>query len=119
MGSLAEKAVENHKNFYSCSAAVLCAYAEKAGLTSEEARNVAAPFAGGKRGKCGAVMAAEYVLQQVKNADVGAETAVFESRFIDAGKGSVMCKDLRGKTPGSCRACVKDAALILEEMLEH
>ena len=72
MGSLAEKAVENHKNFYSCSAAVLCAYAEKAGLTSEEARNVAAPFAGGKMGKCGAVMAAEYVLQQVKNADVGA-----------------------------------------------
>ena len=32
-------------------------------------------------------------------------------------KGSVMCSDLRGKVPGSCRACVRDAAMVLEEMI--
>ena len=41
----------------------------------------------------------------------------FEEKFKAADKGSVMCADLRGKVPGSCRACVTDAAKILEEMI--
>ena len=41
----------------------------------------------------------------------------FEEKFKAADKGSVMCSDLRGKVPGSCRACVTDAAKILEEMI--
>lgn len=118
IGKSADKAVSNHKNFYTCSSAVLCAFHEALGLPEEEAKRVAAPFAGGRMGKCGAVMAAEYVLKHVYgNDDVETKISEFEKRFIDREKGSVMCNDLRGQVPGSCRACVTDAALILEEML--
>lgn len=62
MDSLAEKAINNHKSFYSCSASILCAFAEEIGMSDQAARTVAGPFAGGKMGKYGAVLAAEYVL---------------------------------------------------------
>lgn len=117
MGAFTDQAVKNHREFYSCSAAVLCAFAEQAGLSEREARNIAAPFAGGKMGKCGAVLAAEYVLQHSGRGDAGEQLRQFEERFIGADKGSVLCNDLRGKVPGSCRACVTDAARILEDML--
>ena len=52
MAEKANKAVENHKSFYSCSAAVLCAFADEAGLDEQEAKIAAAPFAGGRMGKC-------------------------------------------------------------------
>ena len=38
MAEKANKAVENHKSFYSCSAAVLCAFADEAGLDEQEAK---------------------------------------------------------------------------------
>ena len=118
MGKLADKAVSNHKKFYSCSSAVLCAFSEMPGITEEEAKRKAAPFAGGKMGKCGAVMAAEYILEEVYGKDnADGKISEFEKSFISREKGSVMCKELRGKVPGSCRACVADAALILEKML--
>lgn len=63
-------------------------------------------------GKCGAVMSAEYVLKQAYRND-DAKITEFEKRFISKGKGSVICNDLCGH----CRACVTDAALILEDML--
>ncbi len=118
MGSFADRAVENHKSFYSCSSSVMCAFGRYAGLTEDEAKRAAAPYAGGRQGKCGAVMAAEYILRNVWT-DATEKTDEFEKRFIDAGKGSVMCGDLRGKVPGSCRACVRDASLILEGMLSE
>ena len=58
MAEKSEKAVKNHKSFYSCSASVLCAFAEDAGMTEQEAKTAASPFAGGRMGKGGAVMAA-------------------------------------------------------------
>lgn len=116
MGKLSEQAVSNHKNFYSCSAAVLCAFAGHADLTEQSAREEAVPFAGGKMGKCGAVMSAEYVLQKKYGKDSD-KLKEFEERFINTGKGSVMCSDLRGKGPKSCRACVTDAAEILEQFI--
>lgn len=68
--------------------------------------------------KCGAVLAAEYVLSHSGQANTEALVHQFEERFVNAGKGSVLCADLRGKMPGSCRACVSDAARILEDMLD-
>ena len=65
-----------------------------------------------------AVLSAEYVLKQKHGADAAKKIEEFEERFKAADKGSVMCSDLRGKVPGSCRACVTDAAKILEEMIE-
>lgn len=117
MGKLADKAVYNHKNYYSCSAAVLCAFHEVLVLSETDAQRKAAPFAGGRAGKCGAVMAAEYVLKQVYGSNADIKISEFERRFISKEKGSVMCIELQGKVPGSCRACVTDAALILEDML--
>ena len=116
MGALADKAVSNHKSFYSCSASVLCAFAEEINLTEQQARSAASPFAGGRMGKCGAVMAAEYVLAISFGEDSG-KIADFEKRFIDKNK-SVMCSELRG-TKRSCRGCVTDSAELLESMLEE
>ncbi|MBR6402531.1 MAG: C_GCAxxG_C_C family protein [Eubacterium sp.] len=118
MGKLAEKAVDNHKSFYSCSASVLSAFADTIGIDENQAKTIAIPFAGGKAGKCGAVLAAEYVLDEKFGSESDAKIAKFEERFKATDKGSVMCADLRGKVPGSCRACVTDAAEILEEMIQ-
>ena len=118
MGSLAEKAVNNHKCFYTCSSAVLCAFADKIGMSEEEAKSAAMPFAGGRAGKCGAVMSAEYVLRELYGDEADAKIEEFETSFKATDKGSVMCADLRGKVPGSCRACVTDAAKILEKMIK-
>lgn len=53
---LNDKAVKNHKNFYGCSGAVLCAFHEPAGLSESEAQRKAAPFSsGGKEGRADAV----------------------------------------------------------------
>ncbi|MCR5702574.1 MAG: C-GCAxxG-C-C family protein [Lachnospiraceae bacterium] len=117
MGVLVDKAINNHKNFYSCSGAVLCAFADKIGIDVEQAKKIAVPYAGGKMGKCGAVMSAEYILKELYPGNVDEKINEFEKAFIAADKGSLMCTDLRGKTPGSCRACVSDSAKILEEMV--
>ncbi len=117
MGIRTDKAVNNHKSFHTCSSSVLEAFADTIGITESEAKNISAPFAGGRMGKCGAVMSAEYVLEQKFGADAAKKIEEYEEKFKAADKGSVMCADLRGKVPGSCRACVTDAARILEEMI--
>ena len=118
MGVLADKAVENHKSFYTCSGAVLCAFADKIGISEAEAKSISMPYAGGRAGKCGAIMSAEHVLKELYGDEADSKIEELEAAFIAADKGSVMCSDLRGKVPGSCRACVTDAARILEEMIQ-
>lgn len=119
MAEKANKAVENHKNFYSCSAAVLSAFADEAGLSEQEAKAVAAPFAGGRMGKCGAVLAAEYVLSKRFPDSADSKCAAFEKEFTNMNR-SLMCRELKGALTGaplrSCRGCVTDAAEILERM---
>ncbi|MBR1383276.1 MAG: C_GCAxxG_C_C family protein [Ruminococcus sp.] len=117
----AETAAGYHKSFYPCSAAVLCAFCKEAGLTEQEAKIIAKPFAGGRMGKCGAVLAAEYVLE--KHFPDGKEKAEeLERRFKEMNK-SVMCRELKGGLTGQvlrpCRGCVIDAAEILESMLKE
>ncbi len=117
MGIRTDEAVNNHKSFHTCSSSVLEAFADTIGISESEAKSISAPFAGGRMGKCGAVMSAEYVLEQKFGVDAAQKIEEYEEKFKAADKGSVMCTDLRGKVPGSCRACVTDAARILEEML--
>ena len=119
MGVRSDKAVENHKSFHTCSGSVLEAFADVIGINEAVAKKISMPFAGGRMGKCGAVLSAEYILEQKYGENAAAKIEEFEERFIAADKGSVMCTDLRGKVPGSCRACVTDAAKILEEMLSE
>lgn len=119
MAEKANNAIQNHKNFYSCSAAVLCAFADEIGLGEQEAKAVAAPFAGGKMGKCGAVLAAEYILSQKYPVKAQQLISDFESEFTGMNQ-TVMCRELKGALTGkplrSCRGCVTDAAKILEKM---
>jgi hypothetical protein len=119
MGTRADKAVNNHKSFHTCSGSVLEAFADVIGISEAEAKSISMPFAGGRMGKCGAVLSAEYVLEQKYGEDAAKKIEEFEEKFKAADKGSVMCSDLRGKVPGSCRACVTDAARILEEMVNE
>ena len=113
------KAIENHKSFYSCSAAVMCAFADEIGIGADEAKKIAAPFAGGRMGKCGAVLAAEYILSQKYPEKAEQLISEFEKEFTGMNR-SVMCRELKGTLTGrplrSCRGCVTDAAEILERM---
>lgn len=115
-----DKAIENHKSFYTCSASVLCAFADEIGLSQQEARSVAAPMAGGRMGKCGAVMAAEYVLSKRFPEQADEMISKLDSEFKDMNK-SLLCRELKGALTGSplrsCRGCVTDAAHILDKML--
>ena len=113
MGVRTENAVNNHKSFHTCSGSVLEAFADVIGISENEARTISGPFAGGRMGKCGAVLSAEYVLRNLCPDEADEKIAEYEERFKAADKGSVMCSDLRG----NCRACVTDAAKILEEMV--
>ncbi len=121
MSDKIEKAVNNHKNFYPCSAAVMCAFCEDAGMDEKTARAAAMPFAGGKMGKCGAVLAAEYILDK----KFGSRSDELKQRFEEEFSGmnsSLMCAELKGRSTGkplrSCRGCVTDAAEILDHILE-
>ncbi len=122
MSDRVEKAIENHKNFYPCSAAVLCAFADETGMSEQDSRKAAMPFAGGKMGKCGAVLAAEYVLEKKLGADAEELKAEFEQKFKEMNQ-TLMCKELKGGLTGkpirSCRGCVTDAAELLDKMLEE
>lgn len=113
MPGSAEQAVQNHKSGYTCSGSVLCAFCEEAGLTEDEARQIARPFAGGRMGKCGAVMAAEYVLEKQYGSDAPEKIAAFEEAFT-ARNGSVLCRELRAQGFHICRQCVRDAAELLQ-----
>ena len=117
----AENAVANHKNFYPCSAAVMCAFADIAGISEENARKAAMPFAGGKMGKCGAVLAAEYIIERAFPGRADELKERLENEFLQMNS-SVQCAELKGRMTGkplrSCRGCVTDAAELLERMLE-
>ena len=115
------KAVEFHKSGYPCSAAVMCAFADDAGISEEQAFTEARPFAGGSMVTCGAVLAAEQVLKDKLGEEASAELrAELERRFIEKNT-SVVCRELKGFGTGKvlrpCRGCVTDAAEILEELL--
>ncbi|MBQ8922602.1 MAG: C_GCAxxG_C_C family protein [Oscillospiraceae bacterium] len=116
----AERAIENHKQFMSCSAAVLCAFREDAGLSEEEARQLAAQYAGGRMGTCGAVLAAKTVLIR-KFGEDDPRAALLEEQFTEMNR-SALCRELKGGLTGrplrSCRGCVTDAAELLEKLLD-
>ena len=117
-----EKAVNYHKSFCSCSESVLCAFCDEAGITEQEAKKAAFPFAGGKMGKCGAVLAAEYVIDKKYGEKAEKVKTLFEEQFRQMNR-SVNCAELKGRMTGkplrSCRGCVSDAAELLERIIDN
>jgi len=116
------KAIEYHKSGLSCSASVLNAFRNEISLDEKQALLTAMPMAGGKMTKCGAVLAAEYVIKNKYPDDI-AEKKIkeFEQEFISMNK-SVICRELKGTGTGkvlrSCRGCVMDSAEILSEIIQ-
>ena len=130
---------------FSCSQAILSAFAEQFGLDRDTALRIAAGFGGGMgrmAGTCGAVTGAYMVLGLkfgvTDAADRQAKEALYErvrefSRRFAARHGSTTCRDLLGcdmstpeglarvtqeKLPATlCPPFVQSAAEILEELL--
>lgn len=124
-GSAKERASSIHAKGYSCSGAVLAAFADELGMSDRQAVRTAAPMAGGAKIKCGAVLAAEYVLDKKANEQGNSSAdfiSEFEKRFKEENT-SVICRELRGGLGAprlrSCRGCVEDSADILEQMLKE
>ena len=71
-------------------------------------------------GKCGAVLAAEYVLAKMFPENAQEKIEQFEKEFTGMNK-TLLCRELKGGLAGkpirSCRGCVTDAAELLEKML--
>ena len=112
------RALEAKEKFgkMSCAAAVLTTYLDEVGMNEYEAKMAAMPMAGGRMGKCGAVLAAEEVLKVQAPDKLEQLEKLFEEK-----NGSIMCNELKGRTGGpmlrSCPGCVEDACVILEQLL--
>lgn len=134
MGTLAEKAVANHKKGYNCAQAVACAFCEKLGKDEKEVFEMmeAFGFGMGTMGTCGAVSAMAAVVGMVesdgalhapktKKASYKAMKDLTE-KFLEKNK-SIICREIKGvetkQILRSCDGCVQDAAEIVEEYLSQ
>ena len=117
MSAKVEKAVEFMNGVYSCSQSVMCAFADDAGISHDDAKKISAPYAGGRKIKCGAVCGAELILT-AKFGEENSENLIaeFEEKFQNK-VGAINCRDIRGKNLYPCVGCVEESAKILEKML--
>ena len=111
------QAVELMKGAYSCSQSVLCAFCEDAGLSFEDAEKIAAPYSGGRKIKCGALCAAEIVLEKKFGDSAADKISEFEQQF-QAKVGALNCRDIRRNNLRPCIGCVEDSAFFLSKILE-
>ena len=114
-------AVEKKSCGCNCAQAVLCAYADIAGIDEDTAMRLAAPFGAGMgsmEGTCGAIVGAGLVLGLS-----GASTRHMRQIMnnFQERNGATQCKLLKGVGTGKvlreCSDCVADAAEFLEEEL--
>jgi C_GCAxxG_C_C family probable redox protein len=147
MPTRSEQAKATFDAGYSCSQALLAAYAERYGLDLHQARGIAAPFGAGisRQGQiCGAVSGALMVIglhewdddQDIRSNKerIYQRSREFMGRFA-ARHGSVQCSPLihldwndpeqvqlarqDGRFNTICPALVQDAVALLEEFTEH
>ena len=131
-----------------CSQAVLCAFANECGLTEKDAMRIASGFGGGMgrmREICGAVsgmtLVANLLYGNTDPADKAAKDRHYAriqqlAKAFQEQNGSIICRDLlsgtavrQGNDPEArtaayyqkrpCPALVRQAAEILDEMLDH
>ncbi len=114
-----------HHDGNNCCQAVLLAFADRVNMAPEELKPFGAAFGGGMgcmEGTCGALCGAEIILGLAKSADgpVRKEAAALLNTFAEQ-CGSSICKVIKGVGTGkvlcSCPDCVKNAADILEGIL--
>jgi hypothetical protein len=109
-----EIARENHRNGYNCAMSVYAGFAEKLGLSEDEARQIA-PKPRAEGGKCGAYLAGRKILEQLK--PEAAEE--FDKRFVEI-YGHTECSKLimMHGLKKNCNNYVGDAARLVEELLQ-
>ena len=109
-----ENARNNHRNGYNCAMSVYAAFADRLGISPEEAKK-AAPRPRSEGGKCGAFLAGKKIIERLKP---GA-AELYEQRFTEL-NGQTECSRLimaHGKLRKSCNDYVGDAARLAEEIL--
>ena len=121
MESRKQMAVEKKHCGLKCAQAVLCAYADIAGIDEETAIRLAAPFGAGMgnmEGTCGAITGAGLVLGLVSKGPSTKQMRQIMNKFRER-NGATQCKLLKGVGTGKvlreCSDCVADAAEFLEE----
>ena len=121
MESRKQIAVEKKHCGLNCAQAVLCTYADIAGIDDETAIRLAAPFGAGMgnmEGTCGAITGAGLVLGLVSNGPATKQMRQIMNKFQER-NGATQCKLLKGIGTGKvlreCSDCVADAAEFLEE----
>lgn len=101
-----------------CAAAILTTYKDELGITEAEALSMGPPMSGGRMVTCGAILAAQKVLEKKAPEKV----CEIEERFRKK-NGADDCSTIKGKNGGpvlrSCPGCIEDAANILEELLKR
>lgn len=114
-------------NSHNCAQAVLHTYADVAGITEDDALNIAGAFGGGMgnmEGTCGALVGAGLVLGLVNKDKVKSMKLMRQimTRFQER-NGATQCKLLKGVGTKvvlrACPDCVADAAEFLEEELNQ
>ena len=116
-------AVEKKHCGLNCAQAVLCAYADIAGIDEETAIRLAGPFGGGMgnmEGTCGAIVGAGLVLGLASKGPSTKQMRQIMNKFQER-NGATQCKLLKGIGTGKvlreCSDCVADAAEFLEEQI--
>lgn len=114
-------------NSHNCAQAVLHTYADMAGISEQEAMNIAGAFGGGMgnmEGTCGALVGAGLVLGLVNKDKVKSMKQMRQimSMFQER-NGATQCKLLKGigtkVVLRECPLCVSDAAEFLESQLKE
>lgn len=115
MTTLEENARAYNKSGHNCAMSVYTAYAEKLGISEDEAKRIA-PRPRAEGGKCGAYLAGIKVLEKLKPE----ATEEFDRRFVEL-YGHTECSKLimLNGLHKNCNNYVGDAARIVEELLEE
>ncbi len=106
---------EKHKNGNSCSVSIFRAFADKLGMSEDEAARIA-PTPRSEGGKCGGLLAGIKLLKMIKPEAV----KEFEKRFLEQNgdnkcAGLIMKRRMQGK---NCNDLVGETANIIESLLQ-
>ena len=116
MNEMEKIARENHRNGNNCSASLAMAFAEKLGVTPEEAKKIV-PAPRSIDGKCGGYLSVVAMLEKL-GVD---KTGEYERMFLEK-NGSLYCKELIASRAGTGRTCndiVGEAAAMLDELMKN
>ena len=110
-----------------CCQAVLCAFAEKSGLSESQLRQLGAGFGVGMgcmEATCGALIGAQIILgiKTYSGKPVLSTAKQLYQMFVQK-CGASICKDLKGRDTGivmcECDDCVRNAGGLLEEIVNN